>query len=160
MKKLGFMLLLAFQTLACVTLSASYQEKHYDRFTVPVPTDRLIATVEVLSGIFTAPSGSTVTPFVSTPDGFVQQGSPILISNLPAQLTFPAVIPVVTGNYVYGILVTGSGISAYGDTLPVTINSLATGVSSITNIFIPYVTLTTTQSQFNASFVYNAPSFP
>jgi hypothetical protein len=154
MKKISFMLLMAFQTMACVALSANHHDKRSGRFNVPIPTDTLTATVQVGSGIFTAPFGGTVTPFVSTPDGFVQQGTSTLITNLPAQLTFPTVNPVVAGTYSYGILVNGSDITVGADTLPVIINSSAMGISTTTNIFIPYVPLTTMQSEFNAQFIY------
>lgn len=160
MKKLAFLLLAAVQMIAFSPVSAHSHHHHEDRFNVPDWGDTLTATVDVLTGIFTAPSGSTITPYISTPDGYVEIGTATLISSLPAVLTFPTVDPVVEGAYTYGLLVNGTGISVSSQTLPVIIHSTATDISTTTNIFIPAVTLTTTEAQFNASFVYHAAELP
>jgi len=167
MKKLAYMLCAAFLTMSFSTVSASHSHWHHHkqdnykpRFNIPLPGDTLTATVDIVSGIFTGPTGSTVTPYVSTPDGFVQQGTATLLSDLPAVVVFPTVSPVVAGTYTYGLLVNGSGIDLGADTLPVIVSSTTSGISTTTYIYIPSSTLTTTESQFNAAFVYNAPAFP
>ncbi len=178
MKKLVFTLLTVIPMLSFAAITDSYDLSKYSHkhkckcergatgatggnFSVPVAGDTLTATVHVLTEIFgEAPTGSTVTPYVSTPDGLVLEGTATLLIDLPTTVTFPTVNPVVGGTYTYGLLLTGSGIVISAQTLPVIISDTADGTTTTSNIFIPFYTSTTSENQFNTQFVYNGPSFP
>lgn len=174
MKKIALFLVAAIQIMTFSTVVADIGHHHESescecQFKIPFHKDRLSATVELAlesgtkanaeAGPGPAPVG-TITPYVSHPNGFVHVGKPVLISDLPLTAKFPTVHPAVTGTYTYGILVSGTGVDNNNDILPVTITSSLTGVSTTTYILFRSSTLTTIQSQYNTSFVYNLPSLP